>query len=188
MLDGLERLHRHVAGADPTGPRLRHRPLLRAAGLRPPRHGDARGRRGLRRRRRLPRGVPCTLEDPQTELVVPAVQGTLNVLAAAKMYGVRRVVLTSSISALVPNPNWPRDKVFDESSWTDLEYCKSRQVFSFSIAFSSHYMCMYKHTYNLGLKMEPNARILFGSLKTRFATSINVSFYTFMRSVLFKLV
>ncbi|XP_057501500.1 cinnamoyl-CoA reductase 2-like [Actinidia eriantha] len=73
---------------------------------------------------------PCTLEDPedpQTELVVPAVQGTLNVLAAAKMYGVRRVVLTSSISALVPNPNWPRDKVFDESSWTDLDYCKSRQ-------------------------------------------------------------
>ena len=89
---------------------------------RPPRHGGARGRRGLRRRRRLPRGVPCTLEDPQTELVVPAVLGTLNVLAAAKMFGIRRVVLTSSISALVPNRTWPRDKVFDESSWTDLDY------------------------------------------------------------------
>ncbi|XAR49195.1 Cinnamoyl-CoA reductase [Bertholletia excelsa] len=73
---------------------------------------------------------PCTLEDPedpQKELVIPAVQGTLNVLAAAKMFGVRRVVLTSSISAMVPNPKWPRGKVFDESSWTDLDYCKSRQ-------------------------------------------------------------
>nr|GMD48551.1 cinnamoyl-CoA reductase 1 [Ipomoea batatas] len=73
---------------------------------------------------------PCTLEepvDPQKELVEPAVQGTLNVLAAAKRFGVRRVVLTSSISALVPNPSWPSDKVFDESSWTDLDYCKSRQ-------------------------------------------------------------
>ncbi|KAJ0010467.1 hypothetical protein Pint_33009 [Pistacia integerrima] len=73
---------------------------------------------------------PCTLEDPQDpqeELVLPAVQGTLNVLEAAKKFKVRRVVLTSSISALVPNPGWPRDKVFNETSWTDLDYCKSRQ-------------------------------------------------------------
>ncbi|XP_031254472.1 cinnamoyl-CoA reductase 1-like [Pistacia vera] len=73
---------------------------------------------------------PCTLEDPQDpqkELVLPAVQGTLNVLEAAKKFKVRRVVLTSSISALVPNPGWPQDKVFDETSWTDLDYCKSRQ-------------------------------------------------------------
>lgn len=74
---------------------------------------------------------PCTLEDPvdpQTELVDPAVEGTLNVLAAAKKFGVRRVVLTSSISAMVPNPRWPSGRVADESSWTDLEYCRQRQV------------------------------------------------------------
>jgi nucleoside-diphosphate-sugar epimerase len=74
---------------------------------------------------------PCTLEDPKDphkELVLPAVQGTLNVLEAAKRHGVRRVVLTSSISALVPNPSWPPHKPFDESSWTDLHYCESRQV------------------------------------------------------------
>ncbi|GAV77365.1 Epimerase domain-containing protein [Cephalotus follicularis] len=72
---------------------------------------------------------PCTLEDPEDpekELLLPAVQGTLNVLEAAKRFKVRRVVLTSSISALVPNPHWPQDKVFDETSWTDLDYCKSR--------------------------------------------------------------
>ncbi|XP_022136475.1 cinnamoyl-CoA reductase 1 [Momordica charantia] len=72
----------------------------------------------------------CTLEDPkdpQRELVEPAVNGTLNVLDAAKKLGVRRVVLTSSISALVPNSVWPKDKAIDESSWTDLAYCKSRQ-------------------------------------------------------------
>ncbi|KAL3349927.1 hypothetical protein AABB24_022801 [Solanum stoloniferum] len=74
---------------------------------------------------------PCTLEDPvdpQKELVEPAVQGTINVLTAAKKFNVRRVVLTSSISAMVPNPGWPENKVFDESSWTDLDYCKSRQL------------------------------------------------------------
>ncbi|KAF5733137.1 cinnamoyl-CoA reductase family protein [Tripterygium wilfordii] len=73
---------------------------------------------------------PCTLEDtkdPTKELVEPAVMGTLNVLEAARQANVRRVVLTSSISAMVPNPGWPQNKVFDESSWTDLDYCKSRQ-------------------------------------------------------------
>ncbi|KAI4296128.1 hypothetical protein L6164_036112 [Bauhinia variegata] len=73
---------------------------------------------------------PCTLEDPQDpqkELVLPAVQGTLNVLEASKRFNVKRVVVTSSISALVPNPNWPPNKPFDESSWTDLEFCKSRE-------------------------------------------------------------
>ncbi|KAL6180737.1 hypothetical protein ACLB2K_047397 [Fragaria x ananassa] len=73
---------------------------------------------------------PCTLEDPkdpQAELVLPAVQGTLNVLQAASRFGVGRVVLTSSISSMVPNPGWPNHKVFDETSWTDLDYCKSRQ-------------------------------------------------------------
>ncbi|CAI9101459.1 OLC1v1038789C1 [Oldenlandia corymbosa var. corymbosa] len=74
---------------------------------------------------------PCTLEDPvdpQKELVEPAVQGTLNVLAAAKKFNVRRVVLTSSVSAMLPNPSWPIDKVFDETSWTDLDYCISRKA------------------------------------------------------------
>ncbi|XP_031392876.1 tetraketide alpha-pyrone reductase 1 [Punica granatum] len=74
---------------------------------------------------------PCTLEDPkdpEKELILPAVQGTLNVMEAARRSGtVRRVVLTSSISAMVPKPNWPAGKVFDETSWTDLDYCKSRQ-------------------------------------------------------------
>ncbi|GKA62383.1 cinnamoyl-CoA reductase 1 [Tanacetum coccineum] len=73
---------------------------------------------------------PCSLKDPldpQKELFDPAVKGTLNVLEAAKRFGVRRVVLSSSISAMVPNTSWDDGKVLDESSWTDIDYCKSRQ-------------------------------------------------------------
>ncbi|XP_042061859.1 cinnamoyl-CoA reductase 1-like [Salvia splendens] len=73
---------------------------------------------------------PCSLEDPvdpQSELLDPAVKGTLNVLAAANKFGVRRVVLTSSISAMVPNPAWPTATVVDESCWTHLDYCRQRQ-------------------------------------------------------------
>nr|QKK82615.1 cinnamoyl-CoA reductase [Zanthoxylum armatum] len=74
---------------------------------------------------------PNTLDDPKNpekELLIPAVQGTLNVLEAAKTFKVRRVVLTSSISAIVPNPSWPNGKVFDETSWTDLDFCKSHKI------------------------------------------------------------
>ncbi|KAL1221117.1 Cinnamoyl-CoA reductase 1 [Cardamine amara subsp. amara] len=73
---------------------------------------------------------PCTLDppkNPEEELVEPAVKGTINVLEAAKRFNVRRVVITSSISALVPNPNWPEAIPVDESSWTDLDFCKSLQ-------------------------------------------------------------
>ncbi|XP_078162775.1 phenylacetaldehyde reductase-like [Carex rostrata] len=68
------------------------------------------------------------VHDPQSELLDPAVKGTLNVLQAAKESGVRRVVLTSSISALVPSPDWPADTVKDENCWTDVEYCKKNEL------------------------------------------------------------
>lgn len=85
---------------------------------------------------------PCSLEDPadpQRELVLPAVQGTLNVLEAARAAGVRRVVVTSSISAMVPNPRWARDhpgRPVDEECWTDLDYCKAHNVRLFSVLSS----------------------------------------------------
>ncbi|XP_040378813.1 phenylacetaldehyde reductase [Oryza brachyantha] len=75
---------------------------------------------------------PCTVDrvvDPQRQLVVPAVEGTLNVLLAAKEAGgVRRVVVTSSISAIVPSPGWPAGEVRDERCWTDLDYCEKNGV------------------------------------------------------------
>ncbi|RCV40256.1 hypothetical protein SETIT_9G038000v2 [Setaria italica] len=71
---------------------------------------------------------PCTIDpvsDPQKQLIVPAVEGTLNVLRAAKEAGgVRRVVLTSSSSAIMPSPGWPAGEVPDERCWTDIDYCE----------------------------------------------------------------
>lgn len=72
---------------------------------------------------------PCTLadpRDPQAELVEPAVRGTLHVLEAARGAGARRVVVTSSISAMVPNPGLAAGELVDERSWTDMEFCKAR--------------------------------------------------------------
>ncbi|WVZ60396.1 hypothetical protein U9M48_010427, partial [Paspalum notatum var. saurae] len=62
------------------------------------------------------------------ELLEPAVKGTLNVLRAAKDCGVGRVVLMSSQAAMVPNPNWPEDKVIDEDCGADVELLKKLQI------------------------------------------------------------
>lgn len=69
---------------------------------------------------------PCIVDqvhDPQRELLEPAIKGTKNVLRSAKEAGVRRVVVTSSISAITPNPNWPYDVVKGEDCWADTDYC-----------------------------------------------------------------
>ncbi|KAK2643443.1 hypothetical protein Ddye_025206 [Dipteronia dyeriana] len=74
---------------------------------------------------------PCIVDrvlDPQKELLDPAVKGTINVLTAAKAAGVRRVVVTSSVAAIIPSPNWPADKVKAEECWTDVEYCKQKEL------------------------------------------------------------
>ena len=60
------------------------------------------------------------VSDPQTELVDPAVSGTTNVLMAARdAQTVTRVVLTSSVAAVVPQVPKPEDinKVFTEEDW-----------------------------------------------------------------------
>ncbi|MCL7051702.1 hypothetical protein MKW94_028174 [Papaver nudicaule] len=70
---------------------------------------------------------PCivdTVHDPQRQLLDPAIKGTMNVLKAAKECGVKRVVLTSSISAITPSPNWPADVPKREDCWADLDFCK----------------------------------------------------------------
>ena len=86
----------------------------------------------------------------QNELLQPAVDGTLNVLRAAKDCGVGRVVLVSSQTAMVPNPDWPADKVIDDDSWADVEILKKLEVhhvnacriqFRYSTSFEVKHLC-----------------------------------------------
>lgn len=64
---------------------------------------------------------PLPLSEPkdENELIRPAVEGTLRVLRAANDAGVRRVVQTSSVAAIVHGHD--RGKLFDESDWSNLE-------------------------------------------------------------------
>ncbi|GKD00385.1 cinnamoyl-CoA reductase 2-like protein, partial [Tanacetum coccineum] len=65
------------------------------------------------------------VSNPQLELLDPAILGTQNVLNACLKAKVEKVVVVSSGSAVLWNPEWPSDKEMDESCWTDIEYTKS---------------------------------------------------------------
>lgn len=77
----------------------------------------------------LPPGVP-THED---ELIVPAREGALRVLRAARDGGVKRVVLTSSFAA-IGYGHTPQSAPFTEKDWTDVSggemtaYTKSKTL------------------------------------------------------------
>jgi dihydroflavonol-4-reductase len=61
---------------------------------------------------------PVTPPRDENELLVPAPDGTLRVLRAARAAGIRRVVLTSSFAAIgYGHPH--RDMPFTEADWTD---------------------------------------------------------------------
>ncbi|KAL8227825.1 hypothetical protein R6Q57_015409 [Mikania cordata] len=74
--------------------------------------------------------VLYSVDDPQAQLIDPAVKGTLNVLkSAAKVQTLKRVVLTSSMSAVSFNlrPLEP-DVVVDETWFSDALFCEQKQL------------------------------------------------------------
>ncbi len=76
---------------------------------------------------------PPKIPRHEDELIVPAREGTLRVLRAARDAGVKRVVLTSSFAAIGYGHS-SRQTPFDETSWTDpngadvLPYVKSKTL------------------------------------------------------------
>src|SRR5580700_10224216 len=63
---------------------------------------------------------PSTVPKNEDELIVPAREGALRVLRAARDAGVKRVVLTSSFAAIGYGQP-PRTKPFDETDWTNAD-------------------------------------------------------------------
>jgi nucleoside-diphosphate-sugar epimerase len=61
--------------------------------------------------------IPPAQPDDPDQLIVPAREGTLRVLRAARQAGARRVVLTSSFAAVGYSPKPVRD--YTEEDWTD---------------------------------------------------------------------
>jgi len=74
---------------------------------------------------------PTVQPKDENELIVPAREGALRVLRAARDAGVKRIVLTSSFAAI--GYGNPTDQTFTEETWTNLNgkmtpYAKSKTI------------------------------------------------------------
>ena len=67
---------------------------------------------------------PFDVPRDENEIIKPAVEGTLNVLKACTAAGsVKRVVLTSSATAVAGGFSIPREKPYNEEDWADEAIC-----------------------------------------------------------------
>jgi nucleoside-diphosphate-sugar epimerase len=81
---------------------------------------------------------PFPLQPPKTEeeLINPAVNGTLAVMEACHINKIKRVVITSSIAAIMycKSETRPKNGVYNETNWSDpigdhiSAYCKSKTL------------------------------------------------------------
>jgi len=77
--------------------------------------------------------LPARVPKDENELIVPAREGTLRVLRAARDAGVRRVVMTSSFAA-IGYGHGPQSDPFTETAWTNVDgddvqpYVKSKAL------------------------------------------------------------
>ncbi|GLJ37376.1 hypothetical protein SUGI_0758450 [Cryptomeria japonica] len=67
--------------------------------------------------------MACLLTDDPEQVIEPAVKGTANVLDACAEWGVKRLVMTSSVGTVYMDPNRDPHLVVDENCWSDLDHC-----------------------------------------------------------------
>ena len=117
----------------------------------------------------FPPGVPRHEDD----LIVPARDGTLRVLRAARDVGVARVVLTSSFAA-IGYGHGARTAPFDETVWTDLSVDVSAYVKSKTIAERAAWDFVAREGAGLELSVV-NPTVVFGPvLGPDYSTSIAI--------------
>jgi anthocyanidin reductase len=70
--------------------------------------------------------VDFASQDPENDMVKPAIQGVSNVMkACVKAKTVKRLILTSSAAAVTVNTDDGTGLVMDENNWTDVEFLTS---------------------------------------------------------------
>ncbi|CAL5430648.1 unnamed protein product [Camellia sinensis] len=67
--------------------------------------------------------------DPKAEILIPAIEGTLNILSSCKKNpSLKRVILTSSSSTVRARDDFDLNVPLDESSWSSVELCERLQI------------------------------------------------------------
>jgi len=122
---------------------------------------------------------PLPLEGPHGRLdLVPAARGgTLRVLKAVEQTGLkaRRVVVTSSIAAMMYRPDRPRNFTVTENDWTDADWQRaSPYVLSKTLAERAAWQWAREHGFEQRLVAVNPAFVIGPALDTKAAASLDV--------------
>ncbi|XP_034603257.1 anthocyanidin reductase ((2S)-flavan-3-ol-forming) isoform X1 [Setaria viridis] len=124
-------------------------------------------------------------ENPEKELIEPAVRGTLNVMRSCVKAGtVKRVILTSSASSITRRPELQGDgHVLDEESWSNVEYLRANKTAFWVRAVPSEPACFIGPFAN-GVRVAfasqgyPVSKVLSEKAACRFAEEHGISLVT----------
>jgi nucleoside-diphosphate-sugar epimerase len=114
---------------------------------------------------------PARMPKREDDLIVPAREGTLRVLRAARDAGARRVVLTSSFAAV---GYAPKDGVYTEADWTDPAGHVSTYVRSKTLAERAAWDFVTSEGGGLELAVVNPTAILGPVLGDQYATSVTL--------------
>lgn len=119
---------------------------------------------------------PIASPKDESDLIRPAVEGTLRALKAAKSANVKRVVLTSS-NAAVYGTDLPADKAaYDETLWTDVTHPIGRVAYTKSktLAEQAAWDFIKTHAPEIALTTINPVLVLGAPLDNNFGSSISV--------------
>ena len=120
---------------------------------------------------------PRTLPKHEDELILPAKNGVLNILKAASLYKVKRVVLTSSSSAVLYGKQAGHESgTFNEDTWTDIMQIADTTPYFRSKTIAEHAAWEFIDSDSSGMELVtvlPGA-ILGPVLEEDFGTSANI--------------
>ncbi len=117
--------------------------------------------------------MPAAAPKTEDELIVPARDGVLRALKAARDAGVKRVVLTSSCGAIYYG-HPPQTEAFDETSWTNINGEMSAYVRSKAIAERAAWDFMAREGRELELSVINPAGIFGPVLGADFSSSVEI--------------
>jgi dihydroflavonol-4-reductase len=119
---------------------------------------------------------PIASPKNEDEVIVPAVQGTLRALRAAKQANVKRIILTSSVAAIY-GTDLPKGKTsFDETIYTDVNHKVGSQTYTKSktLAESAAWSFIKNESPEIALTTINPVLVLGAPLDNNFGSSVSL--------------
>ncbi|XP_073002871.1 anthocyanidin reductase ((2S)-flavan-3-ol-forming) isoform X1 [Typha latifolia] len=124
--------------------------------------------------------VNLNSQNPEEELIKPAIEGTLNAMkSCVKAKSVKRIVLTSSAAAVSTKHLEGTGHVLDEESWSDVEYLRAEKPPTWGYAVSRVLVekeaCKFAQEHNISLVTVTPALVVGPSLIPKENISLGLS-------------